>query len=215
MMRVSGWLRCAILLASLTMQAESAVAPPMVARIIQHSFPESRESLQVLTEALFTEYQQQKNITSLIFYSYGMLKLAEQLAAENDVIKAAEYARTGFFYLDEAVELYENDPRIRYLRARIDAFLPAASGRCVIALSDTQFIQQSSVTFESDILDNVKYMRYRALHSCGEVNQAAALLARLKQARPHLKSLSLALNAAPEWDISEATQIVLPLAGDK
>ncbi|GLR09744.1 hypothetical protein COO59_01040 [Mixta theicola] len=215
-MRISGWLLCGMgLLTGLTTQATGAVSPPMVAKIIQHQFPMNRAELHTLTDNLFTEYQQQKNIASLIFYSYGMLKLADRFAAENDIIKASEYARSGFFYLDEAAELYENDPRVRYLRARVDAFLTATPGRCVIALSDTQFILNTAMKDDGDMLSHVQYMRYRALHNCGQFKQAAALLTQIKQTHPHLTSLSLALNAVPEWDAGEVTKIVLPLAWGK
>lgn len=189
-------------------QAGKNRVPPAVEAIIQHQFPPERAKLQAVTGALFTEYQQQKNITSLIFYAYGTLKLAAQLAAENNLIGAAEYARSGFFWLDEAAERYENDARVRYLRARIDAFLPASAGRCVIALSDTQFILASAQTLPDALRSKVKYMRYRALVSCGQGAQARALLSQPEQE----SSLLNAPDGAPEWDISETTQIVLPLA---
>lgn len=202
-------------MAGLTTQAASLATPPQVEKVLQHSFPVNRAELQALTEALWTEYQQQQNITSLIFYAYGTLRLAEQFTAENDVVRAAEYARTGFFYLDEAAERYENDPRVRYLRARVDAFLPAASGRCVIALNDTQFILDAAVTYQSAMLSKIIYMRYRALKNCRQFKQAAALLTRLKQQNPSLSSVVLTSDAAPEWDSSETTQILLPLARGK
>lgn len=203
------------LLALFSAQADRNPVPPAVENIIQHQFPVGRAELQAVTEALFTEYQQQKNITSLVFYAYGTLKLAAQLAAENNVIGAAEYARSGFFWLDEAAERNENEPRVRYLRARIDAFLPATAGRCVIALSDTQFILNSAQTFPDALRSKVKYMRYRALVSCGQAAQATALLSQIKQESPQLSALALAPVAAPEWDISEFMQIVRPLAEGK
>lgn len=215
-MRLNHRLSCALsLLVLFSAQAEKNRVPPAVENIIQHQFPVNRAELQRVTETLFTEYQQQKNVTSLMFYAYGTLKLAAQRAAENDMIGAAEYARAGFFWLDEAAERNETDARVRYLRARIDAFLPASAGRCVIALSDTQFILNSAQTFPEALRSKVKYMRYRALVSCGQEAQAHALLNQLKQESPRLAALALAPDATPDWDISEATQIVLPLAEGK
>lgn len=202
---------CAALLAVFLLPMADA-ALPALEKVIQHQLPESRAELQSITDDLFNEYQQQHNIVSLIFYSYGMLKLAERFAAENNIIKAAEYARTGFFYLDEAVEGNENDPRVRYLRARVDAFLPADLGRCGIALSDTQFILAASEKFSDDIRSTVEYMRYRALYHCKMHQQATDLLAQLKQRNPQLALLALPMNAAPEWHSRELTQIVLPLS---
>lgn len=206
---------CIVLLAGWLSQPVAA-ALPALEKVIQHQFPQSRAELQTITDDLFNEYQQQHNIVSLIFYSYGMLKLADRYAAENNIIKASEYARTGFFYLDEAAELKENDPRVRYLRARVDAFLPADLGRCVIALSDTQFILTMPEKVDGDIRSYVRYMRYRALYNCRKYQQATALLAQIKQANPHFALLALPMNATPEWNAREFTQIVLPLAvGDK
>ncbi|MDR7341878.1 hypothetical protein J2X14_000266 [Pantoea alhagi] len=215
-MRLNHRLSCALsLLVLFSAQAEKNRVPPAVENIIQHQFPVNRAELQRVTETLFTEYQQQKNVTSLMFYAYGTLKLAAQRAEENDMIGAAEYARAGFFWLDEAAERNETDARVRYLRARIDAFLPASAGRCVIALSDTQFILNSAQTFPQALRSKVKYMRYRALVSCGQEAHAHALLNQLKQESPRLTALALAPDATPDWDISEATQIVLPLAEGK
>ncbi|MDU4094987.1 MAG: hypothetical protein E7H57_17200 [Pantoea sp.] len=215
-MKLNRRLCCALsLLVLFSAQAEKNRVPPAVENIIQHQFPVARAELQTVTAALFKEYQQQKNVTALIFYAYGTLKLAAQLAAENNVIAAAESARLGFFWLDEAAERYETDARVRYLRARIDAFLPASAGRCVIALSDTHFILNSAHASPDALRSKVKYMRYRALVSCGQEPQATALLNQLKQESPRLTALALTPDAAPDWDISEVTQIVLPLAEGK
>lgn len=42
------------------------------------------------------------------------------------------------FSTDEAVDLYAENPLVRYMRARVDAYLPAAIGRCVVTLNDTE-----------------------------------------------------------------------------
>lgn len=190
-----------------------AAALPAVEQVIQHQFPAQQARLQALTDALFSEYQQRHNVVSLIFYAYGMLQLADRFTAENKLIKAAEYARTGFFYLDEAAEQHETDARVRYLRARLDAWLPATLGRCVITLSDTQFILETPLAFDREIRSAVQYMRYRALYSCQQYRQAAALLAQLKQQHPQFAWLGLAQNAAPVWRPQEIMQTVWPLTG--
>ena len=74
-----------------------------------------------------------------------MLRQANYFVGTNDIIKASEYAKTGFFYLDEAVDLNQNQPLIRYLRAKVDAYLPADLGRCVITLEDSDILLKQKI----------------------------------------------------------------------
>lgn len=109
--------------------------------------------------------------------------------ATNDIIKASEYAKTGFFYLDEAVDLNQNIPLIRYLRAKVDAYLPAELGRCVITLEDTDILLKQELS--SRIRDNVNDMRYRAFYNCKLYQQAGQLLSILQVDNPNKKLIWL------------------------
>ncbi|QHM70562.1 hypothetical protein [Mixta intestinalis] len=200
-----------ILLFSASIPVRANNKLPAVDSVLQAGFPVRHSDLEKLTTALFEEYTQQKNVTSLIFYAYGMLKLANHYDTVNDIVKAAEYAKLGFFYLDEAVDLHESDSRVRYLRARVDAWLPAKLGRCVITLHDTAQLLAAKESLLDDLIPDVSYMRYRALYLCGQHQQAAALLTQIKVQHPTLKLLSLENNAAPEWKVNEVAQIILPL----
>lgn len=185
---------------------------PALESVLQQGFPVQPEALSATTQALLHEYEQQKDIASLIFYSYGTLRMADHYAAVNDYVLASEYGKTGFFYLDEAADSHENTPQVRYLRARIDAYLPAKQGRCVIALADTNYLLKNRANFDNDILINILFMRYRALLSCGDTVGANTLLTQLKNRGPvAVKLLSLKSDASPAWDIGEITQIVVPL----
>ncbi|KFK94354.1 MULTISPECIES: hypothetical protein [unclassified Serratia (in: enterobacteria)] len=184
--------------------------PSVVETILQRGFPTQPGALAQVTDSLFDEYERQKNVSSLIFYSYGMLKLASHFKTVNDYVKASEFAKLGFFYLDEAVDTHENNPRVRYLRARVDAYLPAELGRCVVTLHDTNTLLKEN--FDSNMMFHINYMQYRALHSCKKNSQAAALLSEMKKGElSQLKLLPYSIDDVPEWDINEVTQIIIPL----
>ena len=160
------------------------------------------------TQSLSDEFKKTGNIASLVFYAYGMLRQANYFLATNDIIKASEYAKTGFFYLDEAVDLNQNIPLIRYLRAKVDAYLPAELGRCVITLEDTDILLKQELS--SRIRDNVNDMRYRAFYNCKLYQQAGQLLSILQVDNPN-KKIDMAYNGSSTWGLDEVTQIIIPL----
>ncbi|MEJ8323837.1 hypothetical protein WKI40_11875 [Kosakonia sacchari] len=189
-----------------------AMTAPEADKVIQHGLPEQSDALAKTTQALFQEFVKTKNVTSLIFYSYGMLRQANHFSAVNDFIHASEYAKTGFFYLDEAVDSHEENPRIRYLRVRIDAYLPAVIGRCVVTLDDTDRLLKEKNLFDNDIVEHIEYMRYRALVNCNHPQQAELLMEKIKtQTSVAAKYLNPNFHTEPEWDMNEVSQVVIPL----
>lgn len=189
-----------------------AMTAPEVDKVIQRGLPEQSDALEKTTQALFQEFEKTKNVTSLIFYSYGMLRQANHFSAVNDFIHASEYAKTGFFYLDEAVDSHEENPRIRYLRVRIDAYLPAVIGRCVVTLDDTNRLLKEKNVFNNDIVKHIEYMRYRALVNCNQPQQAELLMEKIKaQTSMGANYQNTDFHAEPEWDMNEVTQVVIPL----
>ncbi|WP_263070728.1 hypothetical protein [Enterobacter huaxiensis] len=187
---------------------------PVAERVIQHGFPTQPAALAEVTQSLFQEYSRSDNPLSLVFYAYGMLRQADYFLTASDLIRASEYAKTGFFYLDEAVELHEDDPKIRYLRARVDAWLASDLGRCVITLNDTALMLNNAQGFSVGLVEHIKGMRYRALLSCKRSHQAKALLSEIKKQDPDAAA-ALESGSAPEWDMTEVTQIMLPLVKGK
>lgn len=187
---------------------------PVAERVIQHGFPTQPAALAEVTQSLFQEYSRSDNPLSLVFYAYGMLRQADYFLTASDLIRASEYAKTGFFYLDEAVELHEDDPKIRYLRARVDAWLASDLGRCVITLNDTALMLNNAQGFSVGLVEHIKGMRYRALLSCKRSQQAKTLLSEIKKQDPDAAA-ALESGSAPEWDMTEVTQIVLPLVKGK
>ncbi|APZ06044.1 hypothetical protein [Kosakonia cowanii] len=202
----------------LTLVVNGAFAAPAseVEKIIAQGFPAQQHALIETTSALWNEYRREHHVASLIFYAYGLLQQAKHYVAINDFIHAAEYAKTGFFYLDEAVESNDDNLRLHYLRARIDAYLPAKSGRCIIALHDTERLINATGLFDANMLIPIRYMRYRALIDCGLSHDAGQLLNELRQTGTRAEKYTLLPpGTAPEWDLQEITQIVMPLLNEK
>ncbi|WP_411201169.1 hypothetical protein [Kosakonia cowanii] len=209
-------LRSVIIGLSLVVNGAFAAPASEVEKIIAQGFPAQQHALIETTSALWNEYRREHHVASLIFYAYGLLQQAKHYAAINDFIHAAEYAKTGFFYLDEAVESNDDNLRLHYLRARIDAYLPAKSGRCVIALHDTERLINATGLFDESMLIPIRYMRYRALIDCGLSHDAGLLLNELSQTGTRAEKYTpLPPGTAPEWDLQEMTQIVMPLLKEK
>jgi hypothetical protein len=208
------FLLCGCVLCLLYGGTVRASTTPVAERIIQHGFPTQPGALAEVTQELFKEHSRHDNPLSLVFYAYGMLRQADYFLTTNDLIRASEYAKTGFFYLDEAVDLHEDNPKVRYLRARVDAWLASDLGRCVITLNDTALMLDNAQDFSTGLVEHIKGMRYRALVSCKRSQQAKALLTEIKKQDPDAAA-ALESGSAPEWDITEVTQIVLPLVEGK
>ena len=192
----------------------NAAPAPVAEHVIKSGFPQEADMLAEMTQSLFKEYKANDNPLSLVFYAYGTLRQADRALQTNDFIRASEYGKTGFFYLDEAVDLYEDNMLVRYMRARVDAWLPASIGRCVVTLNDTEKMLNTPDVFNAGLVEHINEMRYRALLSCKHKRQADALLAEIELRNANTAS-SLASGTAPEWDINEVTEILLPLAKGK
>lgn len=193
-------------------QAIRAQAMPTLDAVMQKGFPAQQDELAKTTARLFDEYKKTNNVSALVFYSYGMLSQANHFSEVNDFINASEYSKTGFFYLDEAVDSHEFDPRVRYLRARIDAWLPASIGRCAVTLGDTEELLKNAAGFGAEVRNHIIYMRYRAFYSCRKYKQASELLAQLKQrGEKYPGDREPGFERAPAWDMNEVTQVLLPL----
>ena len=191
-----------------------AAPAPVAEHVIKSGFPQEADMLAEMTQSLFKEYKANDNPLSLVFYAYGTLRQADRALQTNDFIRASEYGKTGFFYLDEAVDLYEDNMLVCYMRARVDAWLPASIGRCVVTLKDTEQMLNMPDVFNAGLVEHINEMRYRALLSCKHKRQADALLAEIELRNANTAS-SLASGSAPEWDINEVTEVLLPLAKGK
>ncbi|WP_228306481.1 hypothetical protein [Klebsiella aerogenes] len=205
---------CRVLLLCLTAVTFSAfaesVATPVANRVLQDGFPHEPASLASTTTHLFKEYERTNNVGVLIFYSWGMLRQAAHYQNVNDLIHASEYAKTGFFYLDESVDTHEDNLLIRYLRARVDAWLPANLGRCVITIGDTDSLMRNKDKFSAEIVRKINEMRLRALHQCHNKQQEEQLLQQLRSVGQNLK-IDYENNNPPPWEMAEVLQVIVPV----
>ncbi|MGP3590093.1 hypothetical protein [Vagococcus sp. WN89Y] len=189
---------------------------PAIEAVLQKGFPIQKDDLAKQTEALYQEHKRHKNIASLIFYSYGLLLQAKQFTLIHDYINAAEYSRTAFFYLDEAADTHEDNPRVRYLRARVDAWLPVSSGRCVITLKDTEYLIGHMHAITEVVSARINIMRDRALFNCRQQAQAEKILQQINTQNTDIAPLTAANESSvPAWDMREINEVVMPLLKDE
>lgn len=187
-----------------------AVPTSAVNRVLQDGFPTQPAALSSITDDLQKEYEHTGNVGALIFYSWGLLRQADYFQGANDLINASEYAKTGFFYLDESVEANEDKLLIRYLRARVDAWLPASLGRCVITIDDTERLLKEGEKLSPEIVYNINKMRLRALHYCHQEQQEKQLLQHIQIVNPEFK-MDYEHSASPAWEMAEVMQIIIPV----
>lgn len=203
---------CSVLLLCLSMVTFSVfaekVSTPATARVLQDGFPGEPQALASITSDLFQEYERTNKVGALIFYSWGMLRQANYYQSINDLINASEYAKTGFFYLDEAVDTNEDNMLIRYLRARVDAWLPVGLGRCVITIEDTDLLLKNKDKFSSEIIGNILIMRLRALHNCHMKQQEKQLVDHLRRVNQQ-REIDFENNEMPAWEMVEVLQVII------
>jgi len=75
-----------------------------------------------------------------LYEGYAWVFSAGEYNRRKNYLRAAEDIKRGFFLIDEAVDSVPDNWRIRYLRLRMDAFVPADLGRYVIALKDAAIL---------------------------------------------------------------------------
>ncbi|KEY57374.1 hypothetical protein [Serratia sp. DD3] len=173
----------------------------------------SMDSLTNAASQLQMLYQQHPDYRmAKMFSGYAQLFMAKDFLLKKNYMRAAESSKLGFFYIDEAAETDENDWQMRYLRARMDAFVPASNGRCVVALQDLNFLQQNPAV-PADLKPMILLMSANALTDCQRESDAKAALASLAQLGEEGKRLAtLKGRAAPAWTPAELKNILQPLA---
>lgn len=161
-------------------------------------------------QALYQQYPDYR--IAKMFYGYAQLFMATDFLAKKNYLRAAESSKLGFFYIDEAAESEETDWQMRFLRARMDAFVPATNGRCVVALKDLGYLQHNPAV-PADLQPMMTLMSARALTSCQREAEAKAAWAALAQQGEEGKRLSEQQGrTAPAWTPAELSAIIQPLA---
>ncbi|WP_447870608.1 hypothetical protein [Serratia fonticola] len=158
-------------------------------------------------QALYQQHPDRR--IAKMFYGYAQLFMATDFLAKKNYMRAAETSKLGFFYIDEAAESEDNNWQMRFLRVRMDAFVPASHGRCVVALKDLDYLQQNPAV-PADLKPMITLMSAHALASCQRVADAKAAWAALAQQGAEGKRLS-EQSTAPEWTPAELNAIIQPL----
>lgn len=151
------------------------------------------------------------DLLAKMFYGYAQLFLATDYLHKKNYMRAAELSKVGFFFVDEAAESDEQNWRIRFLRARMDAFTPKVNGRCVIALKDLKFLDTLTV-LPADLKPFLLLMKIRAQQNCekpDEARQSQQQLAALGDAGQAL--LPFVTEGIPHWQQAEITSVFQPL----
>lgn len=169
------------------------------------------ELTQAVSELEKTFIQYPNYRIAKMFYGYGQLFMATDFLAKKNYMRAAESSKLGFFYIDEAAETVKDDWRMRFLRARMDAFVPAANGRCVVALKDVDFLQQDAQV-PAELKPLIMLMSARALTSCKRDAEAKSAWEALAKLGNTGKKLADVRGSAPEWTAAELTTVIQPLA---
>ncbi|SQJ19853.1 Uncharacterised protein [Serratia rubidaea] len=164
------------------------------------------------TASLKAQFEQHADYSvGKMFYGYGQLFIATDFLKKKNYLRAAESSKLGFFYIDEAAETDDGDWRLRFLRARMDAFVPASNGRCVVAVKDTDYLQQSA-SLPAPLRPMVTLMSARALETCKQQEKAAAAWTALgRQGEEGQRLLALRNQPAPAWAPAELSLVIRPL----
>ncbi|WP_345828990.1 hypothetical protein AAGR22_18805 [Erwinia sp. HDF1-3R] len=148
--------------------------------------------------------------TAKMFCGYGQLFLAGDYMLKKNYMRAAELSKQGYYAIDEAAEQEPENALQFYLRARMNAFVPAESGRCVVANKDLNALQ--SPLLPTSLTPMLTLMRARAAMNCNQPEKAAqawnALRAMGAAGEPLYRIQS---GAPPDWTSGEILDVLVPL----
>lgn len=109
-----------------------------------------------------------------LYEGYAWVFSAEKYSQEKNYLRAAEYLKRGFFLIDEAVDSDPDNWRLRYLRMRLDAFVPSDLGRYVVALKDASLLMQGTYPLPTGLRPFVAALKSSALERSGKTAVAAS-----------------------------------------
>lgn len=132
------------------------------------------ESLAVYRE------QHPDDLYAKMYEGYGWLFTAGEYVKKQNYFRAAELAKRGFFLIDEAVDQQPEDWRLRFLRARLDVYVPAEFGRHVVALKDLDYLKEHRGSLPPSLSGVIDFLQVRALAAAGQQEQAEHLREQLR-----------------------------------
>lgn len=98
-------------------------------------------------------------------YGYVNIYLANIYNERREYSKASESIKKAFYYIDKSVEGDITNWRARYLRLRVDAFIPEYLGRCEISLLDSEYLLSNN-EIDNKLKYIIKYMYAKSLKDC-------------------------------------------------
>jgi hypothetical protein len=110
-----------------------------------------------------------------MYEGYGWLFTAGEYLKKQNYFRAAELAKRGFFLMDEAVDQAPEDWRLRFLRARLDLYVPAEFGRHVVALKDLRYLEENSAQVPGELSNLLDFLQIRAYSAAGQTAQLEPL----------------------------------------
>lgn len=125
--------------------------------------------------------QHPDDLYAKMYEGYGWLFTAGEYVKKQNYFRAAELAKRGFFLIDEAVDQQPDDWRLRFLRARLDVYVPAEFGRHVVALKDLDYLRQRQGELPASLAALIDFLQIRALDADGQQAQAESLREQLRR----------------------------------
>jgi len=108
-----------------------------------------------------------------LYEGYAWVFSAGEYNRRKNYLRAAEDIKRGFFLIDEAVDSDPDNWRLRYLRLRMDAFVPAELGRYVIALKDAAILAEIRDQLPPALHPLISILRETALARSGQTDGSA------------------------------------------
>lgn len=108
-----------------------------------------------------------------LYEGYAWIFSAEKHNKEKNYLRAAEYLKRGFFLIDESVDSDPKNWRLRFLRMRLDAFVPSDLGRYVVALKDASILTAAISDIPQSIHPFIYALKSSAIERSGNPDLSA------------------------------------------
>lgn len=134
---------------------------------------------QVIESLATYREQHPDDLYAKLYEGYGWLFTAGEYLKQQNYFRAAELAKRGFFLMDEAVDQAPENWRLRFLRARLDLYVPAEFGRHVVALKDLRYLDEHPEQVPPAMAELVDFLQVRAFAAAGQEPEAEQLRSQL------------------------------------
>jgi len=153
------------------------------------------------------------DLTSKLYEGYAWVFSAGEFQRRKNYLRAAEDLKRGFFLIDEAVDSAPDNWRLRYLRLRMDAFVPAQLGRYVIALKDAGILVEALPGLPVQMPPLILALRAAALERAGDPAAAQRAFEAVRAQFPESPIAALSAVCALQGFITEEeiASVLVPL----